>query len=99
MSKQKVEICAELANAFRMRDELIVLLTHKWHSHLMNRAEADRADFPFLVCIESPEGELYYHISEDNIELFSHLQFQPTHWDGSSTTTRTDRVARLVCEI
>jgi hypothetical protein len=83
---------AEAEIGFTQRDELLVVLSKMWPSHLMYKADEDEADWPFILCIESTGGELFYHIALDRCKMFSHLSFRDNHWDGSGWDERTRRL-------
>ena len=77
---------------FTQRDELLVVLSKMWPSHLMPKAEDDDADWKHVLCIYSPGGELYYHIADERLTMFSHLPVLASHFDGSDSPERTRRL-------
>ena len=80
---------------FTQRDELLAVLSKWYPSHIMARAPDDAADWPYVLCIDAPDGPLFYHISEERKWMFVHLPMMPTHFDGSDWAERTRRLQSL----
>lgn len=83
--------------AFTQRDELLAVWSKWWDSHLMHKDSSDAADWPYMLCIHSPTGNLVYHIAAERIKMFSHLMFDDGRheWDGSGQVERSKRIEML----
>lgn len=60
----------------------------------------DPAEPDWAVCyVQSPKGQLSWHISPDDMDLFGHVR--PVHhvtWDGHSTEEKYARLDALTAE-
>jgi hypothetical protein len=48
-----------------------------------------------VVYVETPEGQLSWHISPDEAHLIAHLPERPQPWDGHTTSEKYARLRRL----
>lgn len=81
---------------YRERAHLIALLAALYPSHIgyTDSAEPDWA----LVVIESPAGQLSWHIAPGDMDLFAHVRATSRicrGWDGHSTDEKYRRVREL----
>ena len=79
-------------------DELLLLvsiLSQHWPgSHLEPAATRQTEAWRWIVCLHSPAGQLCWHINEEELTLFDHLERTNTHhWDGHR---RDDKIARML---
>jgi len=83
-----------LPYAFRQRDELLRLLSVIYPAHLCRRTPDDKsdADWPALLCIHLPTGNVMYHIHEYHLSLFVHLVCGSNDWDGVGIDVRSKRL-------
>ena len=50
-----------------------------------------------VVSVNSPEGQMSWHIAPDDMDLFGHVPRDDTAtWDGHSTEEKYARLARLI---
>lgn len=50
-----------------------------------------------VLYIESPEGQMSWHIAPGDMDLFSHLRVvQDYPWDGHSTRVKYERLTRVL---
>ena len=69
---------------YRERAHLTSFLSKKYPS-LLSYSDPDEPDWPVLYVL-TPEGQLSWHISPDDLDLFQHLQTRERfQWDGHST--------------
>lgn len=83
-------------SVYRERAHLVAHLAALYPSHIghTDPAEPDWA----VVVIEAPGGQLSWHVSPDDMDLFGHVK--PTGpdsrpWDGHSTDEKYARLDRL----
>jgi hypothetical protein len=49
-----------------------------------------------VLYVQSPAGQLSWHISPDDMDLFTHLAIVPDiKWDGHSTEEKYERLGKL----
>lgn len=81
-------------NVYRDRAHLIALLTTHYPA-IVGRDPA-APDWP-VVYIETPAGQLSWHIAPDDMDLFSHLRGTDRNpWDGHSTDEKHRRIRMLI---
>lgn len=80
-------------NVYTERAHLVATLSKLWPASL----EVDPAEPGWLVCIiDSPMGQLSWHIAPDDLPLFSHLHRNTGRvWDGHTTEEKYARLASL----
>jgi hypothetical protein len=54
-----------------------------------------------VVYVDSPAGQLSWHIAENDLDLFEHVEFVPTvhpraQWDGHTTEEKYRRLGEVV---
>lgn len=76
---------------YRERDKLISVLSKLWPSHLSLSDKSNR----FVVCVHSPEGQLTWHVLQQERDLFLHLKFEEDHWDGHTTEEKYKRLKKI----
>lgn len=83
-------------NIYRERAHLVALLAALYPSHI-GYTDPDEPDWP-VVIIETPNGQMSWHIAPDDVDLFTHVR--PTDracrgWDGHTTEEKYDRIRLL----
>lgn len=84
--------------AYHERNQLVALLARLYPSALC-KTEIDGWDpeWHWCVFLQTPEGQLSWHIHEREFEFFDHVrQADDVKWDGHTTEEKYERVARLV---
>ena len=86
----------QLDAAYRERAHLVALLAALYPAHI---GYTDPAAIDWLVVtIETPTGQMSWHIAERDRDLFEHVRLVPAvHnvWDGHSTEEKYARLRRL----
>lgn len=80
----------QVSAVYRERARLVAGYTHRWPSVI---TEAD--DYPgmWIVFIVSPCGQLSWHLTETDLDLFAHVRrVDAWEWDGHSTAEKYDRL-------
>lgn len=85
----------ELDSVYNERDRLISLLTTFYLSYL-SKDETSEEGFKTVVYIETPEGQLSWHISDKEVQLFKHLKYEDNKWDGHTTEEKYKRIEKLI---
>lgn len=86
-----------LNDVYEERDRLVALISTFYPSHLARHEGEDWDDnWRNVVYIETPEGQLSWHIADDEVHLFGHLVAGENDWDGHTTEEKYKRVERLV---
>lgn len=79
-------------NVYRERAYLIAHLARIYPSHWTYDDSASH--WPVAV-IDTPEGQLSWHISLDDVALFPAMDYILDLWDGHSTEEKYARLSRL----
>ncbi|TVL89810.1 hypothetical protein CD790_25790 [Streptomyces sp. SAJ15] len=85
---------AERDAAYRERAHLVAYLASRYLSHI-GHTDPDAPDWP-VVIVETPAGQMSWHIAERDLELFGHVRPTSeglTGWDGHTTE---EKYARLI---
>lgn len=99
---------AELADAkgakdaaYRERNCLVAALSKLLPAYMARHPDEDKEwedDWRWIVFIESPRGQLSWHIHDSELPLFEHLeQVDDGQWDGHTTEEKYARLAGLRC--
>lgn len=79
---------------YRERARLVSFLTKIFPSYC-GFTDPEEPDW-LVVYVETPEGQLSWHISPDDVDLFGHLSLvKEANWDGHTTKEKYERLARL----
>jgi hypothetical protein len=79
---------------YRERAHLTSFLSKVYPSRL-SHSDPSEPDWPVLY-VQTPEGQLSWHVSPDDLDLFGHLAVVPgVQWDGHSTEEKYERLGRL----
>ncbi|NYV72959.1 hypothetical protein [Streptomyces sp. UH6] len=84
---------------YRERAHLVAHLAALYPSHI-GRTDTDEPEWS-VVTIETPTGQMCWHISDDDLDLFTHVQ--PTNricraWDGHTTDEKYGRLRTLTVQ-
>lgn len=87
---------AERDGAYRERAQLVAHFAALYPSHI-GRTDPGAPDWPVLI-VETPTGQMSWHIAERDLDLFGHVQpTGPEHrgWDGHTTEEKYERLRAL----
>lgn len=86
-----------LAAAYRERARLVAYLASVFPS-VLHYSDPTEPEWP-VVYVETPAGQLSWHLSPDDLDLFDHVPWlvreHPSPWDGHSTDEKYERLAAL----
>jgi len=85
-------------NAYWERNQLVGVLSRLYPSHLARHDEADKTwedDWRNIVCIHTPVGQATWHLHDNDMPMFVHLEKGKDHWDGHTTQEKYERLAHL----
>lgn len=80
----------DLDEVYRERQHLVANLASRYPSCLNN----DDPDWP-VVFIELPTGQVSWHISLSDLDLFQHVNTGDMVWDGHDTSEKYRRLDEL----
>jgi hypothetical protein len=79
---------------YRERAFLVAHLASIYPSFL-GHVDPDEPEWP-VVFVETPSGQMSWHISPSDVDLFSHVARDDAYvWDGHSTDEKYDRMRVL----
>lgn len=85
-------------DVYRERARLVAHLASLYPS-VLHYSDPDEPEWP-VVYIDSPAGQMSWHIAPSDIELFGHVPWlvreRPSPWDGHSTETKYERLTALM---
>lgn len=99
------ELIADLAGARRERDgayreraQLVAYLAACYRSVIMHDADLDAPGWS-VIFIDTPSGQMSWHLHENDLDLFRHvpkiLRHVPGPWDGHTADEKYRRLAEL----
>jgi hypothetical protein len=81
-------------NIYRERAHLVAFLAAAYNSTI-GFTDPDEPDWA-VVTIDTPEGQMAWHISPDDMDLFGHVSNYPdARWDGHTTEEKYERLRAL----
>lgn len=85
-------------SVYRERAELIALVASMYPA-VMAYSDPAEPDWP-VIYVETPSGQLSWHLSKDDLPLFPHVQVVEAYdararWDGHTTEEKYRRVRSL----
>lgn len=87
---------------YRERAFLIAHLAALYPSTLVHSADPDAPDWP-VIFVDTPRGQLSWHLSPDDLDLFAHVPVLKGHqapkWDGHTTAEKYRRLAGLTADM
>lgn len=82
---------------YEERDRLVALISSLYPSYIAIDEDSEDG-FKNVVYIETPEGQLSWHITDKEVPLFSHLVVKDNNWDGHTTEEKYERIENLIKE-
>lgn len=89
-----------MTSLYRERAHLVAFLSKQYFSWL----EADthpEPGFNWILFVETPQGQLSWHIADNDLDLFQGIARRPfvgpagSSWDGHTTREKYERLDRL----
>lgn len=88
-----------LNQVYHERDQLVAALTKVFPSHLAIDETLPRLqqDWRYIVCVHLRTGQATWHIHEDELPLFAHIENETRsqHWDEHDTAEKYRRLNAL----
>jgi hypothetical protein len=85
--------------AYFERDQLVVLVSKLFPSYLCKHPEEDETwerDWMNIVNIELPTcKQARWHIHDDEVKYFSHLEYKDIKWDGTTTARKYSKMFNI----
>lgn len=85
----------KLNEVYNERDRLVALISSIYPSHLAIDPDGEEG-FKYVVYVQSPEGQLSWHIADEELMLFGHLKVKDNNWDGHTTEEKYSRIQHLI---
>lgn len=84
-------------NAYWERNKLLALISRIFPSHLSRHPAEEEweDDWRNIVCVHLPSGQATWHIHDQELANFQHLEWGENHWDGHDTLEKYDRVDQV----
>ena len=87
-------------NAYWERNQLVAYIASQYEAHMVRHPEDDKEwedDWRWIICVHTPQGQLSWHIHDDEVPYFGWLEVEPDgeHWDGHTTEEKYDRITEL----
>jgi hypothetical protein len=100
MNERYLDMMLERDVAYRERNKLIRFLAAIYNAGI-KRTEIDGWDPKWAGCvyIDTPEGQMSWHYSDEEAPLFADLPPYEREWDGHTTEQKYERLATLVSRI
>jgi hypothetical protein len=78
------------------RNMLVALLSKIYPSVRDIDQKMKKGLYENVIYIQTPLGQISYHIAKDHMEYFEDLEIKKDAWDGHTTEQKKDRVKRLI---
>jgi hypothetical protein len=87
---------SECNEVYAERNRLVSFLSRCYLSYLAPASDAEPG-FEWIVYIETPEGQLSWHLHDDELPMFNHCPRQKagSWWDGHTSEDKYARLLRL----
>jgi hypothetical protein len=79
---------------YRERAHLVAFLSSTWPACIGPAHDVDEKGWA-IVCVDSPAGQMTWHIAPRDLDLFGHLRIANAEWDGHSTAEKYQRLDKL----
>lgn len=83
--------------AFYERNQLVSALTKLFPSYRSIHMDTENMgkSWTNIVYVELPTGQASWHIHDDDLVFFEHLQLKANNWDGHTTAEKYNRLRDL----
>lgn len=83
----------EVARVYRERAHLVAYLAAVYPSAIVHDADPEAPGWA-IIYVHTPQGQMSWHLSGDDLDLFGHVSRSTTErWDGHSTDGKYERLA------
>lgn len=99
LAGQRDEARQQLNTVYRERAHLVALLATLFPSHI-GYTDPSAPEWA-VVIIETPAGQLSWHVARDDMELFAHVPVSLSTdrgWDGHTTDGKYERIRQLTAD-
>ena len=98
LGRAHAALAAERDKAYRERAALVAFLAARYPAEIRDAG----SEWP-VVYVDTPAGQMSWHISRDDLQLFQHLEWSnrvaAAKWDGHTTEVKYERLAELTAGI
>jgi hypothetical protein len=94
----QVKVQAEKDSAYAERNKLVAFLSRLYPAHRgWHEGDDWEDDWRNIIFINTPAGQLSWHIHNDEVEFFDHIPFDGSQdlWDGHTTEEKYERLRML----
>lgn len=91
----------QISLVYAERNNMVAFISKLFPSYLSEHPVSDPhwpLEWSTLVFIETPKGQMSFHINKDELPKFKHLEFKENKWDGHSSEEKYRRLAELTKE-
>ncbi len=90
----------QVDRAYWERNQLVAFLSRLYPSWSAPATDTDPGEYWHVVYVESPAGQLSWHVHESEMGHFQHLDGnEPGTWDGHTTEEKYDRLRAITGHI
>lgn len=96
LEQEKERLAAEKETAYRERNLLVAFMSKVFPSHLARHDDADETwddEWRNIVYIQLPTGQVSWHIHDEELPNFAHLEVRENDWDGHTSEEKYARLA------
>lgn len=94
--KTNTQLKKELWSVYKERNQLVLLLTKIYPSHLSKHTAKEwEDDWRNIVCIHTPKDQATWHIHDSELKYFKHLMFRKDHWDKHTVNQKYNRLRKI----
>lgn len=90
------------ANRYKVIHErnllILALIAHAgFEAHVVRPAVRDPGEWDYVLCLHTPEGQLHWKLSPEDVRDFAHLKHESPkgHYDGCKAPEKLERLTRL----
>lgn len=91
-----LELEKQKNTAYKERNLLVSLLSKIYPSYLCkDKSEFVVKEWENIVFIILPTGQTSWHIHEDELNMFNHLEYKDNDWDGHNNELKYERILNV----
>jgi hypothetical protein len=81
-----------VTDCYAERAALLALLACHYPAHL-SPAPDRSPGFGYVLCLHIDDKQAAWHVSNDDLHWFSHIQTRPNHYDGHTSDEKYETIA------